>query len=361
VCVQAAASGEDAQTWAEIESTLTSALGAVSMPEDLAYAGELFPAFICEGLDDRPSCDLSLPIAGDTDGDGVEDGRDLCPRAWDPEQLDWDGDGVGDACDPCPLEPGATACAHDPADIDGDGFPNDTDDCPWIWDDQGDRDADGHGDACDACPDDANPGDTGCPVELRRLADESAADHVAEGTGVTVQGVVVTGTGPYGFFVQDPGESQDGACYVYEGHAASASRGDVVTLAGTYQEYYEQCEILDVTVTVTGSAPLPAPIPVTLAGVVTGGPDAERYEGMLVLLEDATVANSNPDNPDDYGELELDGGLRMDDFLFPDFDLESSGYRAEGLTFESITAVLVFSWENTKLAPRDAADLVVVP
>jgi hypothetical protein len=36
----------------------------------------------------------------DRDGDGVPNASDLCPDAFDPEQLDTDGDGVGDACDP---------------------------------------------------------------------------------------------------------------------------------------------------------------------------------------------------------------------------------------------------------------------
>jgi hypothetical protein len=132
-----------------------------------------------------------------------------------------------------------------------------------------------------------------------------------------------------------------------------------VEVAGTYQEYYEQCEIADPTVAVTGSIPLPAAIHVTQAEVITGGPDAERYEGMLVTLEDATVADANPDAPNDYGELALDGGLRMDDYLWPDFDLPASGYRTVGVSFDSITAVLVYTYGNTKLAPRDAADLVL--
>jgi hypothetical protein len=59
---------------------------------------------------------------GDRDGDGTDDGDDLCPGVPDPAQADGDGDGVGDACDAC-------TAAADPA--------------------QRDRDLDGVGDACD--------------------------------------------------------------------------------------------------------------------------------------------------------------------------------------------------------------------
>jgi len=38
--------------------------------------------------------------AGDSDGDGVPDDADNCPDAANPGQADCDEDGAGDACDP---------------------------------------------------------------------------------------------------------------------------------------------------------------------------------------------------------------------------------------------------------------------
>jgi OOP family OmpA-OmpF porin len=75
----------------------------------------------------------------DSDGDGVRDGRDRCPRT--PRgvavnnvgcEVDTDGDGVPNGADACPntflgTEVDAYGC---PRDDDGDGVPNDKDQCP---------------------------------------------------------------------------------------------------------------------------------------------------------------------------------------------------------------------------------------
>jgi hypothetical protein len=42
---------------------------------------------------------LQVEDVTDSDGDGVPDDADNCPRKSNPDQLDTDGDGVGDACD----------------------------------------------------------------------------------------------------------------------------------------------------------------------------------------------------------------------------------------------------------------------
>jgi hypothetical protein len=41
----------------------------------------------------------------DTDGDGFQDDSDNCPVQHNPDQLDVDADGLGDVCDICPTDP----------------------------------------------------------------------------------------------------------------------------------------------------------------------------------------------------------------------------------------------------------------
>lgn len=90
-----------------------------------------------------PEC----PAPVDTDGDGIVDGEDACPRLAgvsqdDPNQhgcplpVDTDGDGIVDAEDACPNEagqPNADAAQHGcplPPDADGDGIVDAEDACP---------------------------------------------------------------------------------------------------------------------------------------------------------------------------------------------------------------------------------------
>jgi hypothetical protein len=49
----------------------------------------------------RPLGAFKAPSASDSDGDGVPDECDNCPQVPNPGQADTDGDGVGDACDNC--------------------------------------------------------------------------------------------------------------------------------------------------------------------------------------------------------------------------------------------------------------------
>ena len=104
---------------------------------------------------------------GDIDGDGFPNDFDNCPLVANPGQEDnGDGDGVGDACDNCP-----TVSNPDQADFDGDGvgdvcqdsdgdgvFDN-VDNCPGTFNpDQADCDGNGVGDVCEP-PDGDNDGD----------------------------------------------------------------------------------------------------------------------------------------------------------------------------------------------------------
>ena len=151
---------------------------------------------------------VELLRAGDSDGDGIDDGADDCPYAADPDQADRDHDGAGDLCDNCPDVPNPTqhdldrdgagdACDDD---IDGDGVANGVDVCPASYvpgraldavgaGGGGDADGDGVPDDCDACPHDpANDADhdglcgdhDNCPAAFNPMQADANADGAGD-------------------------------------------------------------------------------------------------------------------------------------------------------------------------------------
>jgi len=106
----------------------------------------------------------------DTDGDGIEDSRDICPEVAGVEAFngcpDTDGDGLEDKLDQCPNVAGPKETQGCP-DADGDGVSDDIDKCPQ---DAGtlqgcpDSDEDGIADNEDKCPNEKGTRETeGCP------------------------------------------------------------------------------------------------------------------------------------------------------------------------------------------------------
>jgi len=105
--------------------------------------------------------------APDSDGDGVPDDNDNCPAIPNPEQIDQDLDGTGNVCD---------------SDLDGDSFNNDSDNCPELANpDQLDLDGDGTGDDCDTDTDgdSVSDDDDNCPF----VANSGQADSDGDTDG----------------------------------------------------------------------------------------------------------------------------------------------------------------------------------
>lgn len=119
--------------------------------------------------DDDNICDGTIPIAGDCDA-----GPDNCPLVSNPDQTDTDGNGVGDVCE---------------GDADGDGTPNESDNCPIVPNDQTDTDNDGIGDACDTDPGSASFSETtgeGCSLVTQSQGSNASAALVLLGLALMI-------------------------------------------------------------------------------------------------------------------------------------------------------------------------------
>ena len=345
-CLKDGSSGDNADSLGDVEDVLSIALAGVSMAPGYEYAGDLFGLYTC--ADERDVCVLAVPEADDVDGDGVGDATDRCTYFYDPLQDDIDADGLGDVCDPCPLNPG-TNCAPGADDYDGDGVANTGDNCELLGNDgQGDGDGDGIGDVCDPCPDEATLGACTATVSAVRQG------AYPQDSVVSLSGVVVTAVrADSGFVVQDSAGGAYSGIYVYDYGNNLVTTGDVIDVQGTYVEYYDMSELVDVTVTVTGSSAVPEAVETDACSLAA---DAEPYEAVRVHLSGAVVTDDNADSDDgsvDYDEFVLDGCLRVDDWLDETIDQPSLGTQ-----YASVDGVLIFSYDNYKLAPRSAAELV---
>ncbi len=140
-------------------------------------------------------------IAQDSDGDGIPNQFDNCPGIANPGQMDSDSDGRGDACDNCGMVPNPAQTNND-----GDGFGDECDNCPFVPNDQADADGDGLGDACDNCPfacDDGNPCTfdeclpQGCAHHPLPIPPEALAQPAAPGVCLSYLGRIVYVNGTY--------------------------------------------------------------------------------------------------------------------------------------------------------------------
>lgn len=176
------------------------------------------------------------------------------------------------------------------------------------------------------------------------------------GDPVTVENVVVTSGLTFkkdGFFVEDPAGGLYSGIFVYINMlAVNVAPGDVLTITGTYDEFFDASQIKianPADVVKTGTAPLPAPVVVTPA-TIGGGPEAEKYEGVLVQVNNVMVTKV----VDNFGEFQVDNILQVNDLFFAKADWVNPML---GAKYTSIVGPLEYSFDFYKLAPTKAADI----
>ena len=144
--------------------------------------------------------------------------------------------------------------------------------------------------------------------------------------------------------------------------------GDKLEITGVYSERYEVSQIAvedngNILNLGTADVPEPAEIadPSTIATpyelvdeeyspTANHGADTEKYESVLVKVKDVEITNSDLG----HGAFEVSGNLAINKELF-----YYPGSRSEGVKFDSITGVLIYSFNAFQLAPRSTDDFKV--
>lgn len=292
----------------------------------LAEGQKHYPLFFCKDKvpDGEPSC---VPFRGesvkgsttytgdvtesDKDGDGIPDELDNCPTMFNPirpmdgaQQADADRDGIGDTCDPCPLDPNQECLKPTGQDLDGDGVPNGIDNCPEVANaDQADRDGDGRGDACDSC-EGSNPGATACERTIAEIRNPAEARHPEVGTIVETRGYVSSRKTNDSFYVQ---HAETGApwtgIFVDTGalagtQATGAKVGQEIIVKGVYSENFGVSQITAATVTPI-QLPEKTMVPLRMTVAQVGtGAGAAAEPYEGVLVEIPGPLTITNDNPD---------------------------------------------------------------
>lgn len=374
VCVKDPNVDTGDQSLADLKAKLEKVLGDAKTADKPApayeYAYQLWPLYFCgPAADDLIRCDTkgAAPSAADLDGDGKANEADDCPSVWNPDQGNVDGDALGDACDPCPLLKDGTDCPAPSADDqDGDGVKDGTDDCATTFNpDQKDADSDGKGDACDECPTAANPGPATCPALAAAVTEVNADGKTfPDGTSVELKGLVVTAISP-GKSAADipkvwaqtsPGVPNGGILLqLPKGAKVSVVIGQQVNAKGKVGNAFG-LKLLDA-VTLSPGAQVGEPVPLAVAATVLAAePGAIPYRSLLVEVPDAKVKAANADDPKDFGEVLLEGGLRLDDmFLVWGTTMPRP---KTGDTFSAIRGILTWTFSQEKIEPRTPADFV---
>ncbi|MBD3234769.1 MAG: T9SS type A sorting domain-containing protein [candidate division Zixibacteria bacterium] len=178
-------------------------------------------------------------------------------------------------------------------------------------------------------------------------------------SNVTTEGVVtaiVQGTYP-NFYIQHPDSSAWNGVFVYDSNV-EPTIGDYVSLTGLVDEYYGLTELKnlsDWTVESSGN-PLPDTLMIQTADLAGGcGLEAEQYEGVLCVIECATVLDTAG-----YGSYWImdDSGdsCKTDDELYKYGDDQPEIIVGNTYTF---VGIVDYNYSEYKLNPRFAADVTL--
>lgn len=207
-----------------------------------------------------------------------------------------------------------------------------------------------------ACP----PPAMAVEVTIKQIQDEADAMHPMPGTKVLVKGVVITASGvdsnasPHAW-AQDVAGGEYSGIYL-DVDATTAPQGvtvgtTTVDIEGTYEEQNGNSAIKVTSITNIGNAVNPV-TPVVVSSATLADPvEAEKWEGVLIRVNEAGVTDENADAAQDFGEFRIDNAVRVNDLLFAQATPESLCD-----VYAFIAGPLNFGFGNYKIEPRDAND-----
>jgi len=192
------------------------------------------------------------------------------------------------------------------------------------------------------------------PIRDIQYTEDASGNSPLKDQIVTISGIVTAEPYAFGngyYFVQDANEPWSGI-KVYEKNRQVAE-GDSVTVTGKVAEYYGLTEITNITDFVLEKEGVFGiePMVVTTGEIATGGSMAEAYESCLVRVQNVTITNPNLG----YGEWMVDdgtGACRVDEVAPDYFD------PSKHTEVKSITGPLEYAYNDTKILPRLAFDVV---
>ncbi|ELZ24344.1 UDP-sugar hydrolase / 5'-nucleotidase [Halosimplex carlsbadense 2-9-1] len=199
----------------------------------------------------------------------------------------------------------------------------------------------------------AQSGNAQVAIEEIQRPDGATDASPYAGETVTTAGTV-TAVVSEGYYVQNGTGAYSGV-YVYTGSQPSVAPGDAVAVTAPVTEYYNLTE-LDATAesastTVTGTAPAPDPV-----ALDTGAVGAERYEGVLVTVSNATATAT----PGQYGEWTVDdgsGAVAVDDVTAGDATTPNE----TGRVVTNLTGPLFYSFGAFKIQPQAVGPITAPP
>ncbi|MCU0645295.1 MAG: T9SS type A sorting domain-containing protein, partial [bacterium] len=180
------------------------------------------------------------------------------------------------------------------------------------------------------------------------------------GMEVTVSGIVTASPDDIlgDYILQD---KEQPWCGIWVNDAAhTPHRGDSVRVTATVEESIGLTRLNFITnLDSLGTGYKIEPLKLTTGQARTGSVEAESYEGVLIEFNNVFVSNPFPDVTQNYGEIEINdgtGGYRVDENgTYPgNFD---STYALND-KFEKVIGIGWFSFNNYKLKPRSAEDVI---